>query len=288
MSRQTKVDFDGRYTLAADNPGDPNLPTAISKPPIYTVTGGAVGIRHSFNRVELSLKGAIDSTEYQDGTLNNGQMISFADRNYNQYGTRIRASYDWLPGVVPFVEYSADERKHDQAADVNGVNRNSTGQAFRVGTTFLMTGYLIGDVAVGYLERKYTDPALTPIHGTLLDASLTYYATPLTTLKLEMKTSVDESIINGVSGAFNHLYAVQIDHAFRRWLIGTVRFSYTNTNYVGSDRDDNYFAFSTALTYKMTRDWWLKGEYRREWLDSSINSADYVSNIFLLGLRLQR
>ena len=47
-------------------------------------------------------------------------------------------------------------------------------------------------------------------------------------------------------------------------------------------------AFSTALTYKMTREWWLRTEYRREWLDSTVNSADYAANIFLVGLRLQR
>ena len=151
-----------------------------------------------------------------------------------------------------------------------------------------MTGYLIGELAIGYLDRTYVDPQLLPVSGMLYDASLTYYATPLTTLKLEMKTTVDESTIVGVSGAFNHYYAAQIDHAFRRWLVGTMRFAYTNTNYVGSDRIDNNFAFTTALTYKMTREWWLRTEYRREWLDSTVNSADYAANIFLVGLRLQR
>ncbi len=65
ITRQTKVDFEGRFSLLADNPGDPNLPTAISKPPLYTITGGTVGIRHAFNRLELSLKGTIDSTDYR-------------------------------------------------------------------------------------------------------------------------------------------------------------------------------------------------------------------------------
>jgi hypothetical protein len=288
VSRDTKIDLDGRYILAADNPGDPNLPNDIKKPPLYTIAGGVAGIRQSFNRLEFSLKGAIDSTQYQDGTTNNGQTVSFADRSYNQYGLKIRAGYDWMPGVMPFVEYGADERKHDLAADVNGVNRDSSGQSFRVGSTFRITGYLTGEIAVGYLERSYVDPALLPVHGTLLDASLTYYATPLTTLKLEMKTTVDESTLTGVSGQFSHFYAAQIDHAFRRWLIGTVRFGYTNVTYVGSTRDDNYFSFSSALTYKLTREWWLKTEYRREWLNSSVTNADYASNIFLVGLRLQR
>ena len=32
----------------------------------------------------------------------------------------------------------------------------------------------------------------------------------------------------------------------------------------------------------------LKGEIRRQWLNSNVPSADYVANIFLLGLRLQQ
>jgi hypothetical protein len=288
VSRDTKIDLDGRFLLAQDNPGDPNLPSSIQKPPLFTVSGATVGVRQAFNRLEVSLRGAIDSTRYGNGTLNNGQSISFADRNYDQLGMKLRTSYEWMQGLTPFVEYGADVRKYDQADDVNGLDRNSSGQAIRAGTTFLLTGYLIGEIAVGWLERTYVSPTLTPIHGPLIDASLTYFATPLTTVKLDMRTTVDESIINNVSGSFSHYYAMQIDHAFRRWLIGTVRFGYTNTDYVGSPRIDHYFALTTGLTYKLSREWWLKGEYRREWLNSTETSADYVSNIFLLGLRLQR
>ena len=288
VTRQTKIDVDGRFIYAADNPGDPNLPGDIAKPPTYTVAGGTAGIRHAFNRLELSLKGTIESTEYQNGVTNSGQSVNFEDRNYNQYGTRIRAAYDWLPGVTPFAEYTADERLHNQAFDVNGVNRNSTGQSIRVGSTFQLTGYLVGDFAVGYLERTYVDPVLMPIHGMLYDAALTYYATPLTTLKLNMKTSIDESIINNVSGSFSHDFSVQLDHSFRRWLIGSVKVGYLVTNYVGSPRVDNFYLFSTSLLYKMSRDVWLKTEYRYQRLDSTDTTANYTSNIFLVGLRLQR
>ena len=67
------------------------------------------------------------------------------------------------------------------------LNRNSSGQSFRVGTTFQLTGYLIGEFAVGRLERIYVDPAFRrTCAAPLMDASLTYYANPLTTLKLDI------------------------------------------------------------------------------------------------------
>jgi hypothetical protein len=288
ITKQTKADFEGRFQYAADNPGDPNLPTDVASPPIYTISGGTVGIRHAFNRLELSLKGAIDSTSYADAKLNNGELLSQRDRNYDQYGTKIRASYETLPGVIPFVEYGADERKHDLAYDIDGVNRDSSGQSIRVGSTFRLTGYLVGEFAVGWLERSYVDPIFSKLHGSLIDASLTYYATPLTTLKLDVKTTVDESTLNGVSGGFTHDYSLQVEHAFRRWLLGTVKMGYANTIYEGSPRVDDRYIASAAMLYKLSRDLWLKGEYRREWLESTDATANYVSNIFTVGLRLQR
>jgi hypothetical protein len=288
ISKQTKADFEGRFTYAADNPGDPNLPNDVAKPPIFTTAGGTAGIRHAFNRLELSLKGTIDSTTYGDAKLNNGELLDLRDRNYDQYGTRIRASYETLPGIIPFVEYGADERKHDRTYDQDGTNRDSSGQSFRVGTTFQLTGYLVGEFAIGRLERSYVDPDFKKLRGNLIDASLIYYPTPLTTLKLDVKTSVDETIIGGVSGGFTHDYSLQVEHAFRRWLLGTVKIGYTNTIYEGSSRVDDRYTASAAMLYKLSRDLWLKGEYRREWLDSTDESANYVSNIFTVGLRLQR
>ena len=63
---------------------------------------------------------------------------------------------------------------------------------------------------------------------------------------------------------------------------------YSNTVYEGSPRTDDNYLVSAALLYKMSRDLWLKGEYRREWLDSTITTANYVSNIYTIGVRLQR
>ena len=81
---------------------------------------------------------------------------------------------------------------------------------------------------------------------------------------------------------------IQVDHAFREWLIGTLRFTYDNDDYVGSTRKDDRFAAAAVMTYKLNREMHLRGEYRREWLHSTIGSANYLSNVWLLGLRLQK
>ncbi|MGD9922366.1 MAG: outer membrane beta-barrel protein [Pseudorhodoplanes sp.] len=288
LTKQTQAELEGKFALRADNPGDPNLPTDVSTPPMYIVPGGSAAITHRLNRLELSLKGSIERTAYGDAVLNNGDLLDLRDRNYNQYTLRTRAAYETLPGIKPFVEYGSDQRRHDRQNDAAGIARDSNGRMIKAGTQFELTGYLIGEASIGLFEREYKDPIFPNIQGPLFDASLTYYPSPLTTLKLEMKTTVDESILPGVAGSLRHDYGLQIDHAFRRWLIGTVTLGYGNDDYEGSDRLDNRYIVAGALLFKMSREIHFKAEARREWLKSTFEGQDYTSNIFTVGLRLQR
>ena len=91
-----------------------------------------------------------------------------------------------------------------------------------------------------------------------------------------------------MSGVFTREVALQVDHAFRRWLIATAKVLYGNDDYVGSPRDDNRYSASAAITYKLTRELWLKSEYRHDWLRSSVAGANYDADVILLTLRAQR
>lgn len=113
-------------------------------------------------------------------------------------------------------------------------------------------------------------------------------ASALTNVKLSASSSVGESTIAGVSGVLYRDIGIQVDHAFRRWLIGSLKLGYGNDNYVGLDRVDNWYSAGVGLTYKLNRSAQVKGEFRQDWLRSNVDGADYTASIFTLGLRLQR
>jgi hypothetical protein len=288
ITKQTRADLEGRYKLLADSPSDPNLPQGIAKPPLYYQTGATAGLAHRFNRLEISAKGLFDRTAYDNAELNNGTTTSLKDRNYDQYSGLLRAGYEVYPGITPFVEGGMDRRIHDLQYDFNGIQRDSDGKLVRGGSTFELTRHLVGEASIGYLQRDYKDPTLGKLHGVIYDASLTYYASPLTTLKLDAKSKVDESVLPGVSGALTRDVSLQVDHSFRRWLIGTLKFGFGQDDYEGSPRVDDRYTASAGLTYKITREVHLKGEFRREWLRSNVEGADYTANIAMVGLRFQR
>jgi hypothetical protein len=287
ITRDTRADLESRFNLAADSPGNPNDPEDIKKPPIYMTYGSTAGVTQRFNRLELTLKGSIDRTVYQDAELNDGSTLDLSDRNYTQHGVAVRSAYEVSPGIKPFVEYGQDRRKHDQI-NCFCEDRDSDGRTIKGGLQFELTRKLTGEFSAGTLTREYKDPNLETLRGTLIDASLIYYATPLTTLKFDAKTTVAESSIQGVSGTLTRDFIFQADHSFRRWLIGTFKAGYGNDDYVGLGRDDKRYFVSAGVTYKLTRTTALKGEFRQDWLRSNVTSADYTASTILFGLRFQQ
>ena len=111
--------------------------------------------------------------------------------------------------------------------------------------------------------------------------------TPLTTVKVISDTSVDETTLPGASGVLTRTYTVEVDHDFRRWLTAIGRFTYGTADYRGGNRTDQTFSASADLIYKLSRDVWIKGQLRRDWLVSSIPNADTAATVVMLGVRVQ-
>jgi hypothetical protein len=288
VNSRGRFDMEGRLLIGTDAPGSPNIVAGLARLPITTTIGATAGYTQTFNRFELTAKGTVDRGVWQASTFTDGETAGNEDRNYDQFGGAFRAAYDLKPGIKPFIEAGADIRVHDLKFDRNGEQRDSNGQYVKVGTTFEFTRKLTGEIAVGYLTRQYEDPNLNGIGGLMFDASLVYAMTPLTIVTATAKSSVNEVIVNGVSGDLSRDLGLQIDHAFRRWLIGTAKFGYGTDDYVGLERQDQRFFASFALVYKLTRELQLKGEVRRDWLVSSVPGVDYAANQILLGVRMQR
>jgi hypothetical protein len=136
--------------------------------------------------------------------------------------------------------------------------------------------------------RRFEDATLPDMRGVIADASLVWTASALTTATLSATSRAEESVLPGVSGALRRDAGLKVEHAFRRWLIGTVTLGYGLDQYVGSPREDTRTSLGAAITYKFNRDLWLKGEVRRDSLRSNEPGSDYDANVVMFGLKLQR
>jgi len=288
VTNNTRLDLEGHVLVGTDFLGSPNIQANLAKLPIFETFGGTAGIGQRFNRLEVVLKGGADRTVYQASTFTNGSTESNDDRNYNRPNVDLRTNYELTPGVKPYLEFGADTRLHDLAVDRFGQQRDSDGRFAKAGSSFEFSRIFTGDVAIGYLTRSYKDPRLPDIAGLTVDSSLTWLATALTTVKLTAATTVNETTLAGISGVFSRDITLQVEHAFRRWLSVTASFTRGFDDYVGSTRNDARYVASAVLLYKLTRDLQLKTEYRREWRHSNTPGNDFVADVVLFGLRLQR
>jgi hypothetical protein len=308
VTRDTRVDLGTRLLVATDNPGSPNLEAGLAKLPVFTRFGGNAGLGHKFNRLDVSIKADAERTVYQNSTLTDGTSASNEDRNYNQFGGTLRGGYELSPGLTPFVEVGADTRRHDRNADFSGYQRDSKGLTGKVGSTFELSRLLVGEVAVGYTRRTYEDPRLNNLSGLIGNASLVWTVTALTSVKLSAASTVGESTIPGVSGVLYRDVGLQVDHSFRRWLIGSAKIGFGMDTYKGADvitgidpicgcvvtspgggdRQDKRYSAGLGLTYKLSRTVQVKGEFRQDWLRSNVTGNDYQASIFMLGVRLQQ
>jgi hypothetical protein len=288
VTRDTALIGEGTLVVGTDNPGSPNVQAGLSRFPIFTTLGGSAGISQRFNRVEVTVKGTAERTEFQDSVFTDGTIGNNDDRNFNRYAALMRTSYDLMPGIKPFVEATYDTREHDIQIDRFGTERDSTGWTAKAGTTFEFSRKLTGEVSLGYLQRDYKDPTLQQLQGVLFDAALIYSMSALTNIKLTAATTAGETTVPGTSGILTRNAGVEVNHAFRRWLIGTAKFNYGYDDYVGSTRKDDRYSVSAAITYKLNRMMQAKAEVRHEWMHSTVPGVDYTASIFLLGMRLQR
>lgn len=286
-TRDTRINTELRMRVFTDNPGSPNIQAGLAKYPLATSVGGTASIEHDFNRLQVSVAGLADRTTYQESKLTDGSTFTNDDRNFNQFGGLARVSYDLMPGVKPFGEVQADTRLHDVKADRSGYLRDSNGGYVKAGTTFEFSRLLTGEAAVGYSLRTYQDPRLTDMKGLLTSASLIWTASGLTTVTLAATSSIDETTLPGVSGVISRDYSLQVDHAFRRWLIGTAKIGTGTSDYDGTRFDRRYFV-EGDLVYKLSRTFQLKAQVRHDWLDSSVSGANSAATVVMLGLRVQR
>jgi hypothetical protein len=288
VTRQTQILLESRLIVATDNPGSPNIMAGLAKLPYDTTVGGTLGVAHQFNRLDVSLKGTFDRSTYQSSDLTDGETVSNDYRAFDQYAGILRFGYEIDPGFKPFVELSEDTRTHDQEFDIFGENRNSNGSSGKIGGAFDVFGSLTGEIAVGYLEREYHDPTLPNIGGATLDGSLLWQISGLTSAKFTAASTVNETDVQGVSGAFSRDVSIEVDHALRRWLVANAQIGYGRDEYAGLARDDNRYFAAAGLTYKLNRMMQLKGEVRHDWLTSTQVGNAYQSTSVLLTLRLQR
>jgi hypothetical protein len=286
-TRDTRILLESRLKLDTQRPGSPDLTANVAGRPQIFQYGGSAGVTHDINRLQLTLRGSVDRSDYEDAHLSNGAMLSQKDRNLTQYGLRLRAAYEVTPGIKPFVQAEIDQRDFDEKSDSSGYMRSSKGITGRVGSTFEISRQLTGEISGGYQDRNYDDTRLKNLRGFVGDASILWSPTPLTTVTLRGTAELGDTTIAGSSGTTVRRATLEVAHALRRnlTLIGFTNFS--RTEYDGQGLREDFMNVGARLEYKLTRTFAIRASFTHERLNSTAQGSDYTANVAQVGLRVQ-
>jgi hypothetical protein len=292
LSRDSALDAEVRLDLTTMTAGalglGPDVAFGASGAPQTATYGGTIGGDQKLGRLDLMLHGSLDRTQYENTTFGDGVTDNLSSDDFNDWGLRARAAYAVSPEFKPFLDVKVDARRYDLGEDQDGYERNSDGAEARVGADIEVTRLLTGNLDVGYGERDYQDPRLPNLASPLIDASLIWTATPLTTVTLKLASSLSETTIPGASGAAQHATTLTIDHALRRYLTLTGTIGYLTDAYVGVPLRDATTSFGLAASYNLNRDVVLKASVSRQFYSSTEPGTNYAATVLMLGLRLQR
>jgi hypothetical protein len=286
-SRDTAFDAELRGRIDTQTPGGANLTGRAQGRPFIYQSGASVGMTQRYNRLALSARASVDRSDFEDAELAGGGILSQQDRNFTQYGLRLRGGYEVTPGVIPFAEAVIDTRRYDEKRDSAGFARDSAGLQLRLGSSFELTRTLTGEIVGGYGLRRFEDQRLRDLRGPVVEAGLSWFASPLTTVRLRAATEFEETTIAGASGAVNRRVGAEISHAFLRNLALTAGVSFARSDFTGVARRDDTLRATLALDYNLGRNALLRASYTNERTTSNTPGNNVSANVWLFGGRLQ-
>lgn len=285
-NRSTTLDVETRFLVETQRPGSPDINATLSNRPIVASYGTTIGVTETFNRLQVSLRGLIDRSEFESATLSNGAILNQSDRNLNQYGLRLRASYEISPVISPFVDVLADTRVYDLRTDSNGIRRNSDGITVTGGARVALTRFVNGEVSAGLQHRTYVDPGLKDLTAPIVNAALIWTASPLTTVRLNAATGIIETAVPGSSGVLTKAVTLEVQHDLLRNLSITLGGGYLASDYDRVNITERGFSATARLDYRFNRWLSMRGSYIYQQIDSTSAGSSFSANTWLLGLRV--
>ncbi len=208
-------------------------------------------------------------------------MFRSDDRDRRVADLKAQVGYALSPRLEPFVRGRVNDRAYDDAQDSAGVSRDSHGWETVVGTTVDLGGITFGEVYAGYFEQTYEQAALGTISGPSFGGSITWNPTGLTTASVGVDRSIEETTLNGASGALQTAFRAGVDHELRRNVILTADMRVAERDYEGIGRTDDEAGASAGATYLANEYLELGMRYHYDRRESSQAGASYDAQMLL-------
>lgn len=263
-------------------------PTSVSEPIQFDIYSATLSADWLLNRVKLNGSVGVQTSEFQNGVTNAGEIVRQDTRNQTTTSLSARADYALSPATALFVSITGNQREFD-VADALTPLRNSEGVNILTGVDFEVSDLIRADIGVGYIGQSYDDPLYGEFSGFSARGNINYFVTELVTLGLSGSREVFDSGIAGSAGILSTQVEATADYEFRRNVILEARLGARFDEFDTTDRQNDIYNVGVRGTYLLNRSVGVTGGYAFDMRRSSgVNAInDYDAHRFTLSLVLQ-
>ena len=248
----------------------------------------ALTFNRRFNRLSVQLRGVVTDFDADEAEAVTGGLISNDDEDYREVLGALRLAWEFKPTLSLFREVIVGQQEHDQVASSDGLSRSSDLRRYRAGVTVGNAQSIWdGEFAIGYGRNDLRDNGLADIDGILLDGTITWRPTALTSLLLTAQTDLAETRLSGSGGSRDYQAGAELRHAFRLNVIGTAGISYNMRDFDSSSLEEKTWLLTGGVEYFMNRNVSPFSRYQHERFDTNSDNGDYRDNTVNVGLRLR-
>ncbi|MDX2233259.1 MAG: outer membrane beta-barrel protein [Hyphomonadaceae bacterium] len=285
VRRGATLTVGGRQERLTERRSAPDSPGNAAKPLRLEVRSAFVAGVYEFNRARVGLRVDRENLNYKDAPLVGGGVADQDQRDHTTTTATARLEYGLSPDTALVAQVAANTREYDLKPPRAAFDRDSEGVSYLVGVNTDLTRLLRGEIIAGYLSQDYDDPALETAEGLALEARLEYFATPLTTVTVEARRRVDETLTTGASAFVSTDVEARVDHELRRNILLTAGLGTVNRAFQGIARDDDVVAGDFGARFLLNRRMELGARWRYERQTSSgpVSDPDYDVNRFTVS-----
>ncbi|GAB5510244.1 MAG: hypothetical protein Rhims3KO_16450 [Hyphomicrobiales bacterium] len=243
----------GGYTLTGEPISDPDAPATASGTADTQEFSVGFDAARTFGLVELTAALDVSRSLFSDTPLAGGGVQSNSDRDRTEGTLTLRLERAEGPILRPFVEASATLRRFDERLDRNGLERDSLGYGLRGGLTISDDGPLSGSLSAGVVSETFADPTLDDVVTLEAQAGLTWDVTALTSVTLDVATSLDPTTQAGSGVGISRSATLGLSHDLRRNVELRASAGIEDTDFSGIDNSTRTYTGGAGLTWRLSR-----------------------------------
>jgi len=260
-----------------------------AEPITYDLLSGTLGFERSLGIISLRVDGRIDDITYDDSDMIGGGYIDNSIRDRTVVDGGIRLGYKPMEGSEAYFKARMNETSYDDSTKYGGPDRDNSGFEISAGLSKTISDLWVFDAYLGYAPSDYVDDSLEDISGgdaVILGASVLWNPTALTSVIGSLNRRTYQTTESGASAQIDTSLSLSLQHKLTQSIILDAGLGYSNQNYAGASREDDFYNAGLGASYFFTSLISVRGSYGYQERDSTSDSNEFDKHTVSLQLRV--